>query len=300
MKYLDHVKARHSAKTYAEKHRAFRYLAKYTGEIAVEQIDAHAAIEFLDQLHEERSGSVANRARKNLGAAWEWGLRFIRGFPQVSNPFLAVDKYPEDSTGRYVPPAEHFWRVYETAEGQDRVMLAAMFYLAARRGEIFRLTWADVDFDGGKVRLTTRKTRGASLREDWLPMVPELREALTWWKRHRPCVAENVFMITDDTPHEYHVPGMPYTSRAKFMRRLCKRANVFPTFGFHAIRHLRAVTLYKQGARLHVIQKWLRHESASTTERYLKGCGVDLDLLLEAAMSSDTGQAGRQHYAFGG
>jgi len=58
------------------------------------------------------------------------------------------------------------------------------------------------------------------------------------------------------------------------MRRMCKRAGV-KRFGFHAIRHLTASTLYNQGHPLSVIQAILRHKSPSTTEKYVKTLGLE-------------------------
>lgn len=53
-----------------------------------------------------------------------------------SNPASIVDKFPEERKPRYVPPEVDFWKVYDTAEGQDKVMLAVVLYTAARRGEV--------------------------------------------------------------------------------------------------------------------------------------------------------------------
>lgn len=59
----------------------------------------------------------------------------------------------------------------------------------------------------------------------------------------------------------------------------------------HAIRHLRAIRIYTDGARLSSIQKWLRHDTPSTTEVYLKSFGLDLDNLLEVAEASSFNKA---------
>ncbi|MHC1753141.1 tyrosine-type recombinase/integrase [Humidesulfovibrio sp.] len=258
-------------------------LIKSTGDLEVTRITPGVALGFLKEQRNSRSGYSANRDRKNLAAAWRWGKRFIDGFPTTDNPFLAVDKFPEERNPRYVPAEADFWRVLEVAQGQDRVMLTAFLYTAARRDELFRLTWADVDFKENVLLLRTRKTRGASWRVDPLPILPELRQALVWWWDARPFKsAEHVFTCLDDSPSPFHDAGGRFKYRQHVMRKLCKRAGVKP-FGFHAIRHLRAIMLYKGGALVHEVQKWLRHESASTTERYLKSLGCDLDRLKEAA-----------------
>ena len=83
---------------------------------------------------------------------------------------------PEIRHPRYVPPEEDFWKIYEVAEGQDKVMLLTFLHLAARRGEIFRLTWADVDFGNDRIRLWTRKRKDGSFEWDLLPMTKELRK----------------------------------------------------------------------------------------------------------------------------
>jgi len=101
------------------------------------------------------------------------------------NPCL-VDRMPEGRHPRYVPPEEDFWKVVDVSEGQDKVMLVAFLYLAARRREILRLTWSDIDFGRRRVQLWTRKRADGSYKPDWLPMAEELRSQLLWWWENRP------------------------------------------------------------------------------------------------------------------
>lgn len=56
------------------------------------------------------------------------------------------------------------------------------------------------------------------------------------------------------------------------MGNLCERVKV-KLFGFHSIRHLTASTLYKLGYVVADIQTVLRHESATTTAKYIKSLG---------------------------
>ena len=174
-----------------------------------------------------------------------------------------------------MPSEEDFWKIHDQTEGQDKVMLLAFLHLAARRGELFRLAWEDVDFGNSRIRLWTRKRQSGTYEYDWLPMTKELRKSLMWWWEHRPIKdSKCVFLCLDKTAFTKEYYGKPFLHRQHFMRRLCDKANV-KTFGFHAIRHLTASILYKLGYEVAAIQSILRHKSPSTTERYLRSIGME-------------------------
>lgn len=61
------------------------------------------------------------------------------------------------------------------------------------------------------------------------------------------------------------------------MGSLCEQAEVKP-FWFHAIRHLTSSTLYKMGYVVAEIQGILRHESATTTTKYIKSPGREVQI----------------------
>lgn len=273
-RYLDYCHNRFAAKTYLEKRLTFKNLLQ--GIAPDVEIDRLRPVDFLEHLEKqagERSGYAANKERKNLVAAWNWGIKF-HDFPRA-NPVAMVERFPEERSARYIPPAEDFWRVYEAAQGQDRVMLAAFLFLAARRGEIFRLTWADVDFERRRIRLSTRKRRGGTLEHDWLPMADELQELLAWWWNNRTYPdAVHVFLCEDDFAYCRDYRGQPFKVRRRLMASLCERAGVQP-FTFHAIRHLSASILYAKGYPVSVIQAILRHQNPQTTTRYLKSLGLE-------------------------
>jgi len=271
--YLDYARAKFAEMTYREKRDVFkRFFRTINPDLPVEAFTARHALAYLQVQAEQRSGYASNKARKNLAAAWAWGIKY-HGLP--ANPFMLVDRFPEERQPRYVPPEDDFWAVYEVAQGQDKVMLFAYLHLAARRSELFRLTWQDVDFALGRVRLSTRKRRDGSLEYDWIPMTSELKAMLLRWWESRPAKdSQNVFVCLDETSFTREYYGKAFQKRQHLMQRLCKRANVKP-FGMHAIRHLTASTLYHAGQPVAVIQAILRHKSPSTTERYLKGLGLE-------------------------
>ena len=73
--------------------------------------------------------------------------------------------------------------------------------------------------------------------------------------------------------------GRPFVERKRWMGELCKKAGV-KSFGLHAIRHLTASILAKDGVAAIKIQGVLRHKKLSTTEHYLHQLG-DLKTALQ-------------------
>ncbi len=276
--YLDFSKEKHDIKTYKEKKGVFSQLLRfYDPTTKIEEMDPGKALKYLMEQKKIKSGYKSNKHRKNLATAWKWGRKYMIGFPKdMPNPFREVDKFSTEETKRYVPPEEDFWKVYNCAEGQDRIMLFTFFYLAARRKEVFNLTWNDIDFINNKIRLGTKKRKGGNKEYDWLPMTSILKETIDYWWGNRPMQdKKHVFVCLDKTSFCEQYYGKKFTSRQHFMKRLCTKAGVKP-FGFHSIRHLSATILYHKGYSLSVIQAFLRHKSPTTTNRYLHSLGLEM------------------------
>lgn len=196
--YLDHVERTMSRITLTEKQTVMQALFGYcreAGLTGIEDLTRSTWTLFLTSIAEERGPRRANVYRKNLLAAWNWALDSdFPGFPQVNCPLERIRPFPVEAGVRYVPPEEDVIKVLRQAHGQDLVMLLTYYYTGARRGEVFRLLWSDVNFDSGSIRLVDHKGRDGSSRSRWVPMHPELAKALRWWQSVRPCVVDNVFM----------------------------------------------------------------------------------------------------------
>lgn len=154
------------------------------------------------------------------------------------------------------------------APEREQALLTCYLNLAARKSELLRLTWDEVDFSRNTVVLTTRKTRTGTIKRDEMPMNQEVRRTMLWLWEHRQGESNHVFTC----PVEPFI-GQPYKTAAHVMKRLCARAKV-KQFGFHAIRHLAATILAQEGHSLFSIQHSLRHEKQSTTDQYLHGMGA--------------------------
>jgi integrase len=279
--YLSEMKSRLSKGTVQEKIRAFKTLLdhlKCGPDYPVESITIDHARSYLKHQNDTRSGYAANKDRKNMSTAWEWGKVFINDWPNVPNPFKAIPKFKEVRAPRYIPPVDDFWKLYDSiTDLQDRAMLMTFLHLAARRNEIFNLKVEDLDFEHRRVCLWTNKRDGG--REfDWLPMTQELASSLLKWIEKKIALSgvdtRHIFVSLNKTPVAEEYYGKPFTVRQHFMRRSCERAGVDP-FGFHAIRHLTASILYSAGYNVSHIQMILRHKNPHTTERYLKTLGIE-------------------------
>lgn len=306
-KYLDHA-GKYDRKTYTEKRQALRELfAAKSGkgnaaqmivnpQAPVISLTPGKVLAALKAQFDARGGNAANKDRKNLIAAWNWGIKYL-GLPSP-NPCL-VEKFPEKRHPRYVPSEGDFWKVVNLTDGQDRVMLLTYLHLGARRSELFRLCWEDVDFGNARIRLSTRKRQGGSMEHDWLPMTEELQKTLRWWWDNRTFTeSPHVFLSEAEGGFCQERHGQPFKERMHFMKTLCARTKVKP-FGFHAIRHLTASILYKMGQPVSVIQAILRHKSPNTTAIYLKSLGLEetrgaLDALADRFRTVSGGQTEMQ------
>jgi integrase len=264
-RYMDFC-VRYVPKTYSEKKNILARLMAHKGMDPLSPAASYTpghALAFLQDQYEARGGNAANKERKNLVAAWTWGAKFL-GLPQA-NPFMSVPPFPERRVNRYVPTESDFWRVVDLADGQARTMLLTFLHTAARRGELFRLRWEDVDFEDGSVRLFTRKRKDGSMEADWIPMTNELKQELQAHHCKYGGKPEDMVFAHRDGRHK----GEGFREDRKFLRELCDLANV-KRFDRHSIRHLTASILAKLGVPVVVIQGVLRHKRLTTTERYVK------------------------------
>jgi integrase len=283
--YLAFAKERFSQKTFDEKRVALRNAIRFLGpEISADEIKPK---DILDALTHRAigSGNAANKDRKNLIAMWAWGVRYF-GLSQV-NPFKVVDRFAYDHTPRYVPKEADFWRAHDAASLEDQTFLLTALHTAARRGELFRLTWGDIDFQAPAIRLGTRKTKSGGLEYSTIPMTSALKRSLA---AHRARGPRSLLVFCQED-------GEPYTSRQHYMERLCKRAGVEP-FGFHAIRHLSASILAREGVDIPTIQAVLRHKSPTTTARYLRSLGVVANVLEDVFCGKEKAPGGANSEGF--
>jgi site-specific recombinase XerD len=212
---------------------------------------------YTDKVYDESGGKCANRYLRELKTAFNWMA--TRGHIE-KNPCNTVQKYKEEQFKKYVPEKSDIKLIFDTATEWERDFLFCTYYLAARRIELLRMTWDDIDFANNYITLWTRKRIGGALEGDKISMNKALKEILQ--KRMEQKVSELVFPDKNGN-------RMSKNTIDNLMPRLCKKAGV-KRFSLHAIRHYAAHVMVASGQLSVVdIQKMLRHKRTTTTDTYL-------------------------------
>jgi integrase len=252
--YLEEAQRKFRPKTWKYKRFVYQNFLDFAGNLPLSQITDRLVGRYLLT---RPSNYNYNFHRKDLGALFRWAVD--RGL-MPANPCAKIDPMPVDDAD-LLHITEEEWSRFLLAAGPDRPFFLTVFHTLGRVGEIFRLKWADLDWQRQEIRLWTRKRKGGVMEEDWLPMNEELREALLGLRRKPGRHPEYVFVNSKTGKH--------FTQRRRLIQGICRRACI-RVFGFHAIRHMGADKLMNEGNDLRTISRYLRHKSLRTTEKYLR------------------------------
>jgi integrase len=126
-------------------------------------------------------------------------------------------------------------------------------FTGLRRGELFKLKWADVDFERGFISI--RESKGGISQK--IPLNDQAREVL----ENYPRTAENVFVRRD---------GKPFVDIHRRVNKIKEAAGITGYFrSLHGLRHVFASMLASSGqVDMFTLQKLLTHKSPIMTQRY--------------------------------
>ena len=122
-----------------------------------------------------------------------------------------------------------------------------------RQGELFALTWADIDFTSKTIAVRASNAKSAKVRH--VPMNSEVSELLAARRGNDA----DALVFT----HNGHAIASPKTSWGTLMRK----ANI-DNFRWHDLRHTFASRLAMRGIDLYTIKELLGHSSITVTEIY--------------------------------
>ena len=124
-----------------------------------------------------------------------------------------------------------------------------------RRGELFNLSWKDIDLD--KRQLTVEGSTSKSGQTRHIPLNREAHEVLADWEKQSDGV------IVFPSP----VTGERFDNIKRSWEGLRERAEL-EEFVFHDLRHTFASKLAMAGQDLYVIKELLGHSTVQMTEKY--------------------------------
>jgi integrase/recombinase XerD len=158
---------------------------------------------------------------------------------------------------------------------RNYAILLLLARLGLRSCEVAALRLEDVDWEGARVNIRSRKGG----RVIALPLPGDVGRAIAeYLKDGRPnCTSREVFVST-------HAPlaGISRISVGHVARRALLRSGISGvSMGVHTFRHTLAGELLRRGASLDEIGRILRHKDASTTAIYAK---VDMEALRPLAV----------------
>jgi len=186
-----------------------------------------------------------------FSVAEQWGLY------SGDNPCTKVKKPKLNNQVTEFLSDDELTRLLSTLETWDNKMSASFvsfcLYTGLRRGELFKLTWKDVDME--RKTMVLRDPKG--IVDQTLPL------------------SEKAISVLKNIPNEFETPWIFYGKNGKQRTdfkgpwlRIKKAAGLPDNFRLHGLRHHFASSLVSNGVDLYTVQKLLCHKDAAMTQRY--------------------------------
>jgi len=239
-----------------EKHK-LKYWADTLGDKAIIDITSTIISESLSALPDNLKNSTINRYKAALSVVFSYACR---QYCLPSNPVLQVPSLPENNgRTRYLSEAERM-RLFGACRASqwDKLYLIVLLAITtgARKGELTKLRWNDIDFD--------RRTAYVSTTKNGQPKVLPLTDS---------AVRELQLFDSKDTDLIFASKvkeGVAYCFNKPWKKAL-KESDI-QDFRWHDLRHSCASYLAMNGASLLEIADVLGHKQISVTQRYAHLC----------------------------
>ena len=254
---IEYLNGDYKGKDKVEHSRKLRVWLNSLGNILLKDIKANNIKNGLDALPSHLSNASINRHKAAISGVLTYALN--RGYIKV-NPAKLISSLPENNERtRFLSEAERT-RLFKAcrASSWDKLYLIVLLAITtgARKGELTKLGWGDIDFD--------RRTAYVATTKNGQPKVLPLTDSV---------IKELQLFDTKDT-------SLIFASKIKEEVAYCftkpwKKAledAEIKDFRFHDLRHSCASYLAQSGASLLEIADVLGHKQISVTKRYAHLC----------------------------
>jgi integrase len=245
--YLEWAKAKHRG--FASTKSRIGHLTDEFGPVQLSTITPLMVDSYVSRRAAVRKPATVNRELQLLHhmfrKAQEWGKALNN--PVTHRQLLRVN----NRRLRYLS-LEEMGRLLAAAEDSLRPLLITALHTGFRRGELFQLTWPDVELRRGVIRVVD--TKNGERRE--LPMTETLRATL----QHMPRRVDSAYVFPGKGGRRL------VDIRSRFNRAL--RAAGIEGVVFHDLRHTFASHLVMAGVDLLTVKEFLGHKDIKMTLRY--------------------------------
>jgi site-specific recombinase XerD len=229
-----------------------------------------------------KNTTIGNELRR-LKAAFNWAAR--QDPPVIArNPIAAYRISLADDKSVPPPPSvAEIQRILNNSEPHLRRAIHLHWFTGIRPGgEMFRISWQEVDFGQNQIRITSARKGGAAYR--YIPIEDQgFKEMLlAWFEEDRRWVeAERLKIEEGDAPKEnsrkqvkevwamnvVHYHGAPVYSLKRSWKTAKTRAGVTRKLRLYDLRHAFASLALADGADLKSLSELLGHSRPDTTLR---------------------------------
>ncbi len=205
-----------------------------------------------------KSARTLNHYQQAMGSFLNWLERSGR---IKRNPLKVVGKIDERGQATRVRRAFNDDELRRLVSGSGA--RGVIYFTAARTGlrqeELRQLTWEDLRLDDEVPQVRVRAVCAKNKKEEHVPLVPEIAEAL---RRHRPA---------DSGPEDLVFPnGVPRAARLRLdleATGIAYQDESGRYADFHALRYTWATFLQRHGVQPRLAMKLLRHSHISLTTK---------------------------------
>jgi integrase len=185
---------------------------------------------------------------------------FIKeGTYKGSNPTSGVQLNKEEPRVRYMEHNElerFFSALNESSDSVSKNAIIMMLFTGARRGNVFRMKWDEIDMEAKIWRIPKTKTS----KNETIPLADSAVELLEDIQNNNP---DEVYVFPSATSKSGHIVDVK-----SVWNTIKKKANI-KNLRLHDLRHTLATYMVAGGMNPFMVQRVLTHKTIKSTQVYV-------------------------------
>ena len=176
--------------------------------------------------------------------------------PPLVQRQVVITALQEDNARQGFTEQDQYEKLLEELPANLKALLVCGYHTGARKNELRRMRWPQVDLDGGAIRLPASQTKTKKPRT--LPIYGDMRRWLEHQRATCPADCVWVFHGARNHPVDNHLNGWP---------EACERAGQ-PGLLFHDLRRSAVRNMKRAGIQDKVAMEISGHRTRSVFDRY--------------------------------